>query len=189
MNEQMSIVVCSFRAVSIHSTIRATCLLYIAPLYLYEENSAGEFKLESSCKPNWTNSFNEFLKNYLSDNPREILNYIYAILYCPIYRENYKEDISLSSAADKANISSVYLSRLFKKEEGINFLDYLNQYRIDEAKKMLKDVQYNILDVADESGFNNTRYFSKIFKKNVGITPSEYRKRHLGRDEQDEKEK
>lgn len=104
-------------------------------------------------------------------------------------RENYKEDISLSSAADKANISSVYLSRLFKKEEGINFLDYLNQYRIDEAKKMLKDVQYNILDVADESGFNNTRYFSKIFKKNVGITPSEYRKRHLGRDEQDEKEK
>ena len=66
---------------------------YFAPLYLYEENSAGEFKLESSCKPNWTNSFNEFLKNYLSDNPREILNYIYAILYCPTYRENYKEDL------------------------------------------------------------------------------------------------
>ena len=49
--------------------------------------------MESSCKPNWTNSFNEFLKNYLSDNPREILNYIYAILYCPTYRENYKEDL------------------------------------------------------------------------------------------------
>ena len=98
-------------------------------------------------------------------------------------RENYKDDISLSSAADKANISSVYLSRLFKKEEGINFLDYLNQYRIEEAKKLLKDVQYNILDVADETGFKNTRYFSKIFKKNVGITPSEYRKRHLGKDE------
>ena len=98
-------------------------------------------------------------------------------------RENYKDDISLSSAANKANISSVYLSRLFKKEEGINFLDYLNQYRIEEAKKLLKDVQYNILDVADETGFKNTRYFSKIFKKNVGITPSEYRKRHLGKDE------
>lgn len=66
---------------------------YIAPLYLYEENSAGEFKLDSSCKPNWTNSFNEFLKNYISDNPKEILNYIYAILYSPTYRENYKEDL------------------------------------------------------------------------------------------------
>lgn len=96
-------------------------------------------------------------------------------------RENYKEDISLSSAAEKANISAVYLSRLFKKEEGINFLDYLNQYRLDEAKKLLKDVQYNILDVAEEAGFKDTRYFSKIFKRNVGITPSEYRRRHLGK--------
>ena len=66
---------------------------YIAPLYLYEENSAGDLNFENSCKPNWTNSFNEFLKNYISDNPREILNYIYAILYCPTYRKNYKEDL------------------------------------------------------------------------------------------------
>ena len=66
---------------------------YIAPLYLYEENSAGEFKLDSSCKPNWTDSFKEFLKNYISDNPKEILNYIYSILYSPTYRENYKEDL------------------------------------------------------------------------------------------------
>lgn len=66
---------------------------YIAPLYLYEENSADEFKLDSSCKPNWTDSFKEFLKNYISDNPKEILNYIYAILYSPTYRENYKEDL------------------------------------------------------------------------------------------------
>lgn len=66
---------------------------YFTPLYLYEENSAGEFKLDSSCKPNWTDSFKEFLKNYISDNPKEILNYIYAILYSPTYRENYKEDL------------------------------------------------------------------------------------------------
>ena len=66
---------------------------YFAPLYLYEENSAGDLNFENSCKPNWTNSFNEFLKNYISDNPREILNYIYAILYCPTYRKNYKEDL------------------------------------------------------------------------------------------------
>lgn len=97
--------------------------------------------------------------------------------------EHYQEEISLSSAAQKVNFSPVYLSRLFKKEEGINFLDYLNQYRIDEAKRLLGDIQYNVLEVADLTGFKNTRYFSKIFKKNVGITPSEYRKRHLGKDE------
>ena len=97
-------------------------------------------------------------------------------------REHYKEEISLTSAADKVHISPVYLSRLFKKEEGINFLDYLNQYRIDAAKKLLKDVKYNVIEVSEEAGFKNTRYFSKIFKKHVGITPSEYRKRHLGKD-------
>ena len=81
------------------------------------------------------------------------------------------------------NISPVYLSRLFKKEEGINFLDYLNQYRIDAAKKLLQNPQYNVLEAADMTGFKNTRYFSKIFKKNVGLTPSEYRKRHLGKED------
>ena len=73
---------------------------YFAPLYLYEENSKEEFKwrlpasgVEKSYKPNWTDSFKEFLKNYISDNPKEIFNYIYAILYSPTYRENYKEDL------------------------------------------------------------------------------------------------
>lgn len=97
--------------------------------------------------------------------------------------EHYMEEISLSSAAQVVNLSAVYLSRLFKKEEGINFLDYVNQYRIGVAKKLLCDVQYNVLEAADLSGFKNTRYFSKIFKKAVGITPSEYRKRHLGKEE------
>lgn len=96
-------------------------------------------------------------------------------------RENYQEDISLSMLAELVNISPVYLSRLFKKEEGINFIDYLNQYRIEVAKKLLQDIRYNIIEVADLSGFHNTKYFSKIFKKAVGITPSEYRKRHLGK--------
>lgn len=66
---------------------------YFAPLYLYQENSTEEFKLEEEKKPNWTDYFEEFLQNYISKNPREILNYIYAILYCPTYRENYKEDL------------------------------------------------------------------------------------------------
>lgn len=97
--------------------------------------------------------------------------------------ENYKDEISLTSVANVVNISTVYLSRLFKKEEGINFLDYVNQYRISVAKKLLHDVRYNVLEVADLAGFKNTRYFSKIFKKEVGITPSEYRKRHVGQEE------
>jgi len=99
-------------------------------------------------------------------------------------REHYKEDISLPMLADLANVSAVYLSRLFKKNEGINFLDYLNQYRIEVAKKMLLDIHFNINEVAELSGFKNAKYFSKIFKKIVGITPSEYRRRHFGKEDE-----
>lgn len=98
-------------------------------------------------------------------------------------RAHYREDISLSALAEMVNISPVYLSRLFKKEEGINFLDYLNQCRIEEARNLLRDIQLNINDISELSGFHNTKYFSKIFKKSVGITPSEYRRRHLGKED------
>lgn len=95
--------------------------------------------------------------------------------------EHYSEDISLTQVAQLVNLSPIYLSRLFKKEEGINFLDYLSQYRINVAKKLLQDMKYNMIEITDLSGFRNTKYFSKIFKKIVGITPSEYRKRYFNR--------
>ncbi len=96
--------------------------------------------------------------------------------------EHYNEEISLTSAAKLVNITPVYLSMLFKKEENTNFLDYLNQYRIEVSKKLLKDIKYNVGEASVLSGFHNTKYYSKIFKKIVGISPSEYRKRHLGKE-------
>ena len=88
-----------FRHVLVSKLIIEGCLTssrtYFAPLYLYEDTQNGELAIgvENSCKPNWTDSFRDFLKNYISDNPGEILNYIYAILYSPTYRETYKEDL------------------------------------------------------------------------------------------------
>lgn len=93
--------------------------------------------------------------------------------------ENYQNNISMVSTAEVVNLSPVYFSVLFKKEVGINFLDYLNQYRIEEAKKRLKNVKYNVSEVAAMAGFPDARYFSKIFKKTIGVTPTEYRNRHI----------
>ena len=123
----------------------------------------------------------ELLKeNHLTDS-REVPAVRIAKRYI---RRHYNEDISLSRLAAIVHISPVYLSRLFKKSEGINFLDYLNQYRIEVAKKMLVDVCLQINQVSELSGFKNTKYFSKVFKKIIGITPSEYRRRHLGKEEE-----
>lgn len=92
---------------------------------------------------------------------------------------NYKQDIGLSDVARVVNLSSVYFSGLFKKEMGENFVDYLNRVRIDAAKVLLKDVRNNIGEIAEQCGFSDTRYFAKIFKRSVGITPSDYRKRQI----------
>lgn len=93
--------------------------------------------------------------------------------------ENYQNSISLALVAEAVNLNSVYFSLLFKREVGINFLDYLNQYRIEVAKKLLKDIRYQINEVAGLAGFQDARYFSKIFKRTIGVTPKEYRTRNV----------
>lgn len=91
---------------------------------------------------------------------------------------NYNETITLAMLAGKVSLSRVYFSILFKKETGVNFLEYLTQYRVEASKELLKEIHYNLNEVAEKTGFQDGRYYSKVFKKIVGISPSEYRSRH-----------
>jgi two-component system response regulator YesN len=92
------------------------------------------------------------------------------------YIENhYMEQVTLSQVAEKLYVSNFYLSRMFKKELGINFIDYLNKLRIEKAKKLLSDAKYKTYEVAEAVGVPNSHYFSKLFRKYVGMTASEYR--------------
>lgn len=89
--------------------------------------------------------------------------------------ENYNEQISLNEIAEYTFVSTYYISRLFKKELGKNFVDYLNEIRITKAKELLKDLRYKTYEVAELVGITDAHYFSKLFKKYESITPSEYR--------------
>ena len=88
---------------------------------------------------------------------------------------HFDQDLSLEEVAEHANLNASYFSTTFKKYTGSNFVTYLMNLRIDHAKRLLRDPSCKILQIAQESGFHDTRYFAKTFKKNVGITPSEYR--------------
>lgn len=88
---------------------------------------------------------------------------------------NYHRDISLREAADALYISPAYLSFLFKNEMKVNFIDYLNNYRIQVAKELLKDIRLKNYEVAFKVGFQDEKYFYKIFKKYTGLTASQYR--------------
>ena len=89
--------------------------------------------------------------------------------------ENYASNITLEDVSHHGEISRSYLSMLFKQETGINFVTYLNQYRIEKGKKLLTDTNLKIYEIAEEIGFGSPYYFSKVFKELTGIQCKEYR--------------
>lgn len=88
---------------------------------------------------------------------------------------HYHEQISLNEVAEHAFVSTYYISRMFKRETGKNFVDYLNDIRIEKAKELLKDVSLKNYEVAEKVGIPDAHYFSRLFKKHVGLTPTEFR--------------
>lgn len=90
--------------------------------------------------------------------------------------ENYFENLTLQQVADKAAVSAGYLSTLFNKELGCSFIDYQNQIRIRHACTYLQQNYFKTYEIAYKIGFHDEKYFSKVFKKVMGISPSEYKK-------------
>ena len=90
--------------------------------------------------------------------------------------ENYMRDISLSDCAGHVGISSYYLSHIFKDRTGSNFVEYLTDVRIKHAMELCADPGLTVRDIAERSGYLNTTYFCKVFKKLVGSTIGEYRR-------------
>ncbi|MNC55740.1 Bifunctional transcriptional activator/DNA repair enzyme AdaA [compost metagenome] len=88
---------------------------------------------------------------------------------------HYTENLTLQSVADTVHLSKSYFSLVFKKQTGRNFIDYLVELRIREAKRLLAQTGSRIYDVAGAAGFKDVKYFSKVFKKATGLTPVEYR--------------
>lgn len=90
-------------------------------------------------------------------------------------REHSHEDISLEALARKVDWSPIYISKMFKEKFGVNYIDYLTECRIEKAKKLLSDPEKSLKAIALEVGYHEPNYFSKVFRKMTGISPTEYR--------------
>jgi len=91
---------------------------------------------------------------------------------------HYSSKISLQSLGDEFLLSRGYISALFKKELNTTFSNYLNDIRINHAKKLLKTSHYRVYEVGNLCGYPDNQYFTKVFKKHVGITPTTYRQKN-----------
>lgn len=89
--------------------------------------------------------------------------------------KNYNKDISLEEISDEIGLHKGYLCRLFKQETGINITDYIINYRIEKAKKLIATTNDKLYEIAEKVGFSNAQYFSLKFRKITGKTPIEYR--------------
>ena len=89
--------------------------------------------------------------------------------------EHYDKEIKLSELAKLACMDDKYLSSLFKKKTGSSIIPYLQQIRIDRAKKLLRETNRAIGDIGESVGFANDNYFIKIFKRYTGHTPAGFR--------------
>jgi two-component system response regulator YesN len=93
--------------------------------------------------------------------------------------KNYAKEISLEDVATHVQISSFYLSKLFKKVLGENFIDYLTGIRIRKAKEILSNPLNNVKDACYQVGYHDPNYFARVFKKISGMTPTEYQSKYM----------
>ncbi len=125
----------------------------------------------------------ELLKNVIIRILEDIINQIQ--IHVPVNKfiqlalnyihSNYSRDISLKMVADELYLSPAYFSFLFKQKMKTNFIDYLNSYRVLMARDLLKDIRLKSYEIAYQVGFQDEKYFFKLFKKYTGLTASQYR--------------
>lgn len=124
------------------------------------------------------------LKLYINKSLQEYFDRKKSMKKLPIIKaeeyinEHYMRDISLEEMAQQVDLSPAYFSKLFKMVEGINYIEYLTQIRLEQSKKLLKTTTLPVKIIATTVGYMDEKYFRKLFKKVVGIKPSEYRKLH-----------
>ncbi len=154
--------------------------------YITVQNNDGKLLkqfMKNACQHCYTlGQLKGLLENYLGKHLEACLNLLQIETAKPIRQakqyisEHYSEKIILEDIAAIVDLNPVYFSVLFKKEIGMNFSVYLVHVRMEIAKEMIRSSNKTIAAIAEEVGYKDTRYFSQIFTKTVGIKPALYRK-------------
>ena len=115
--------------------------------------------------------FIESIDHYKNQKYKQIVHV--AIEYIS---EHYTENITLKTLSEVVYVTPNYLSKVFKEETGQNFIEWLNNFRIEKAKELLKDVRYKTYEIAEKVGYSDYKHFSYNFKRYTGKSPRSYRK-------------
>lgn len=121
----------------------------------------------------WLTFFQEQLCLFFEEKRRDYKNHIVSNVKKYIHK-NVAKRLTLNEVAAVFGISPNYLSQLFKKYNDMGFNEYVTLCKVNEAKHLLTDSNYKVYEVAEMLGFESAFYFSKVFKKVEGVSPTEY---------------
>lgn len=175
------------------------------PVYLHDTNLLSPASIgESRCIDIPSLSYQDAIRllveksNHKKQNPLELTGLLLTVFsqmpspadkdsndseeqYCRIameyIRNNYSYDIKIQDIASFIGIDRTYLYKIFMRDVGISPKQYLTQYRVREADKMLQSQKYSITETAYSCGFRDAASFCAIFKREIGITPRQYREK------------
>ena len=166
-------------------------ILYTPDFPHYKEIAACVDANDEICKT-YPNGYQLFIKSQLfmlffilfhkcssMEVPRKNAKSLEKMKLILKYIENhYMDKITIEDMANEVGVSQSHFMKYFKNTMGTSFIDYLNEYRLTMASRLLLSSDSSILAIAEEVGFENLSYFNRIFKKRFDQTPREYRKQH-----------
>lgn len=134
-------------------------------------NSKNKFKCLYKCGISIIKTYSKLLSqnnyNHTSKPIKDTILYI---------QDNFNKKITIEDICKEVNFSRNYLSTLFKKETGITITEYLTRTRINYSKHLLINSNLSLLEIALEAGFEGQSYFTRVFKKEMNMTPKQFRK-------------
>lgn len=176
--------------IDIQNNIKYSCIMFYhydnAPMYILIGPYNVSDKTSENSSINILSISNDWLDNIIKLHKYIIDKHIcikkintstspcvnHAIEYI---KKNYSNNISIDDICSELNINKCYFCSIFKKETGSTFINYLNSYKIEKSKELLKNPNLSLLDISLSVGFNNQSYFSTVFKKLTSKTPLEFR--------------
>lgn len=143
------------------------------PLYTFQAQDYRQLRAETGfLLDRMKHSYNEHYSLMEADTIQRIKQYII---------NHSHEDISLEALGNKVGLSPIYISKMFKEKLGVNYIDFLTECRIEKAKKLMADPDKSLKEISFDVGYHEPNYFSKVFKKMSGLSPTEYRRTLLGK--------
>ncbi|MDQ6421555.1 response regulator [Paenibacillus sp. LHD-117] len=143
------------------------------PLFSYQAQDCRQLRAETGLLlDRMRQAYEEHNSRLEPDLMHQIKQYI---------EQHSHEDISLDVIGKKAGLSPFYISKMFKEQLGVNYIDFLTECRIEKAKKLMGDPEKSLKEITFEVGYHDPNYFSKVFKKMCDVSPTEYRRTLLGR--------